>query len=105
MSANNPVFKNDDMGAFGGNITINLDNPEDYTITRAEFQCGCFYQAIDNPTFPLVFKPTREQTAKFNSTNICYLRVYDENGLRKTCKGSMTIYAQNGVIKENGLCC
>jgi len=102
---NKQVFKTDDMGAFGGKITVNINNPNDYEITRAEFQCGCYYQSVDNPVFPLVFKPTREDTAKFNNVNICYLRVYDSNGLRQTCKGSMTIPAQNGVIKHDGLCC
>ena len=104
MSANNPIFKGDDIGSFGGKITVNFDNPKGYTITRAEFQCGCFYQNINNPVFPLEFKPTREQNEKFSSANVCYLRVYDENGLRKTCTGTMTLYAQNGVIKENGIC-
>jgi len=100
------VYKNDDMGAFGGKITVYFDNPNNIVITRAEFQCGCYYKSIENPIFPLEFKPTREDTAKFNNTNICYLRVYDNNGLRKTCKGSMTIYAQNEVITHNdGLCC
>lgn len=99
------VFKDDDMGAFGGKITVNLSNPGNYTITRAEFQCGCFYRNIENPVFPLEFKPTREDTAKFGSVNVCYLRIYDSNGLRQTCRGSMTIPALNEVIKGNGLCC
>lgn len=100
------VFKNDDIGAFGGKITVNLSNPGNYEITRVEFQCGCFYRSVDNPVFPLEFKPTREETAKFGFSNLCYLRVYDSNGLRQTCKGTMNIPAQNEVIKGNGrICC
>lgn len=99
-----PIFKNDDIGAFGGKITINLSNPENYTITKAEFQCGCYYKEFDNPVFPLEIKPTREDTAKFNNVNVCFLRIYDSNGLRQTCKGSMTIQAQNEVV-NGGLCC
>lgn len=100
------VFKNDDMGAFGGSISVELENPQDYIITRAEFQCGCFYRDVVNPVFPLRFKPTREDTAKFSNNNPCYLRVYDADGLRKTVKGFMNIPAQNEVIKNNGgLCC
>ena len=98
------IFINDDIGAFGGSITVNINNPNNYTITRAEFQCGCYYKNIENPVFPLVFKPTREDTAKFSATNVCYLRVYDSNGLRETCKGSMVISAQNEVV-NGGLCC
>lgn len=102
--SSNVIYKGDDMGAFGGSITVNLNNPDNYTITRVEFQCGCFYRSIENPVFPLVFKPTREDTARFGTSNICYLRVYDSNGLRETCKGSMDVRAQNGVIRDNGLC-
>lgn len=98
------VFKNDDIGAFGGKIVININNPDEFVITRAEFQCGCYYKDIPNPVFPYELKPTREDTAKFSATNVCYLRVYDSNGLRKTCKGSMTILAQNEVV-NGGLCC
>lgn len=99
-----PIFKNDDMGAFGGKITVNINNPDDYEITRAEFQCGCYYQNVENPVFPLEFKPTREDTSKFNNVNPCFLRLYDSNGLRQTCKGTMIINAQNEVI-NGGLCC
>ena len=103
--ATKDVYKSDDMGAFGGKITVNINNPNNYEITRAEFQCGCYYQEVKNPIFPLIFKPTREDTKKFSSNNICYLRVYDANGLRMTCRGSMNIPAQNEVIKDDGLCC
>ena len=98
------IFINDDIGAFGGKITVNINNPNDYVITRAEFQCGCYYQNIENPVFPLEFRPSREYTSRFGATNVCYLRVYDSNGLRKTCKGYMNISAQNEVI-NGGLCC
>ena len=100
----NSIYKDDDIGAFGGNITVYLNNPDNYTITRVEFQCGCFYRNIPNPVFPLVFKPTREDTKNFSDINICYLRVYDENGLRETCHGSMNIMAKSEVI-NNGLYC
>lgn len=100
------VYRNDDMGAFGGGITIELENPQEYEITRVEFQCGCFYRSIENPVFPLRFTPTREDTAKFSNNNLCYLRVYDRHGLRKTVKGYMNIQAQNEVITHNdGICC
>lgn len=100
------VFKNDDIGAFGGKITVNLNNPGNYEITKIDFQCGSYFASVKNPTFPLEFKPTREDTAKFKAKNQCYLRVYDSNGLRQTAQGVMTINANDEVIKENGrLCC
>ena len=105
MQTNDSIFKGDDIGAFGGKITVNLKNPNDYVITRVEFQCGSYYRNIINPIFPLEFKPTREDTAKFSTTNVCYLRVYDLNGLRRTCKGTMIIQAQNGGVKNDRFCC
>lgn len=100
------VYKNDDMGAFGGKIIVNFDNPNNYPITRADFQCGCFFRSIKNPVFPLEFKPTREYTAKFSINTIAYLRVYDKNGLRKTCKGFLKIPVQNEVIThDDSFCC
>lgn len=100
------VFKNDDIGAFGGRIKVNLSNEGGYTITRVEFVCGSYFAAVDNPEFPLYFKPTREDTKKFRAINNCYLRVYDSNGLRQTASGTMTINANNEVVKENDrLCC
>lgn len=103
----NSIYKGDDIGAFGGKIIVNLNNPGGYTITRAEFQCGCFYQNIENPVFPLVFKPSREYTAKFGTVNACTLRIYDENGLRTTANGTMIIRAKNEGIHNgnNRICC
>lgn len=102
----NEVYKNDDLGAFGGKITVNLDNPAGYEITKVEFQCGAFYAEVENPVFPLTFKPTKNDTAKFKPINNCYLRVYDSNGLRQTASGTMRINANNEVVKGNDrLCC
>jgi hypothetical protein len=105
MSVNTPVFKDDDTGAFGNDfITINLNNPLNYVVSKVEFIVnggGCippkFYE---NPVFPLKINFTREETSKFLGVNVCRLRAYDENGLRKTCNNSLTFYAQNGVIVD-----
>ena len=94
------VYRNDDMGAFGGKITVNFDNKDNAVITRAEFQCGCFYRDIENPVFPLEFKPTKEDTAKFSNITLAY-----ENGLRKTCKGFLRIPVENEVITHNDRLC
>lgn len=103
----NEIYKGDDIGAFGGNITVNLNNPQNYPITKVEFQCGNYFQSVENPTFPLVFKPTKADTAKFKPVNICHLRAYDANGLRLTAQGTMTIKATEEVVKGeiNGFCC
>ena len=50
--ANNPIFKTDDTAAFGNNfITINLDNPQGYEITKAVFVCNCLTKTFENPVF------------------------------------------------------
>lgn len=103
MSVNTPIYKGDDTGAFGNNfITINLNNPLNYAVSKVEFIInggGCIpVKTYENPSFPLTINFTKEETEKFLGVNVCRLRAYDENGLRKTCNNTLTFYAQNGVI-------
>lgn len=105
---NNPIFKGDDTGAFGNNfITINLDNPNNYEVSRVVFVCGCIQKSFENPLFPLTINLTSEETNSLKASNVCYLVAYDSEGRQKTCKGNLTFNAQNGVIgiKNNGTCC
>ena len=93
------IFKGDDTAAFGNSfITINLENPLEYPISKATFVCGCFQKSFENPIFPLVINFTSQETAKFSNANTCYLVVYDSIGRQKTCQGTLTFKAQNGVI-------
>lgn len=107
MTDNNPIFKGDNTGAFGNSfITVNLDNPQDYVISKVVFVCGCFQKAFPNPVFPLTINFTSEETEHFRTANTCYLVAYDEQGRQKTCKGTLTFKAQNGVLGvNNGTCC
>lgn len=101
------IFKGDDTGAFGKTfITINLNNPENYVISKAIFVCGCIEKEIKNPDFPLKINLTSQQTAQLRATNICYLVVFDEEGRQATCQGTLKFNAQNGVL-QNGTrtCC
>lgn len=99
------IFKGDDTGAFGNNfITINLNNPLSYPISKAIFVCKCIKKEFKNPVFPLVINFSSKETSALQSSNICYLVVYDSEGRQKTCKGTLTFGAQNGVI-SNGTCC
>lgn len=103
--ANNSIFKGDNSGAFGNNfITINLENPLGYTISKAIFVCGCIQKSFDNPVFPIVINFSSQETAQLRSSNTCYLVAYDSEGRQKTCKGTLTFPAQNGVL-PNGTCC
>lgn len=102
----NTVYKGDDTAAFGNTfITINLENPLGYTISKAIFVCGCIQKTFENPVFPLTINLTGAETAKLNYTNVCYLVVFDENGLQKTCNGTLTFPAQNGVLRNGRTCC
>lgn len=101
----NAIFKGDNTGAFGNSfITINLNNPLGYPISKAIFVCGCFQKIFENPVFPLVINFTSEETKKLNISNVCYLVVFDSLGRQKTCKGTLIFKAQNGVLSD-GTCC
>ena len=93
------IYKGDNTGAFGNQfITINLENPLGYVISKAIFVCGCVQKVFENPTFPLVVNFSSEETAKFRPSNVCHLVVFDENGRQQTCTGTLSFNAQNGVI-------
>lgn len=100
------IFKGDDTGAFGNNfITIYLDNPQNYVISKAIFVCGCIEKEIKNPDFPLEINLTSQQTEQLRATNVCYLVVYDEQGRQATCQGTLGFNAQNGVLKDGTRTC
>lgn len=102
----NTVYKTDDTGAFGNTfITVNLENPLGYTISKAIFVCGSIQKTFENPVFPLEINLDSQETAKLNYANVCYLVVFDENGLQKTCNGTFTFPAQNGVLRNGRTCC
>lgn len=102
----NPIYKGDNTGAFGNNfITINLDNPTGFTISKVIFTCGCIEKTFKSPVFPLVVNLTSEETEKLRASNVCYLVAYDEQGRQKTCQGTLTFPAKNGVLTNGRTCC
>lgn len=106
MADNIPIFRGDSTAAFGNNfITINLENPLGYEVTKAIFVCGCIQKSFENPVFPIVINFTSDETASLRNINTCYLVVYDSEGRQKTCKGTLSFKTQNGVITKNGTCC
>ena len=106
MSNSFPIYKGDNSGAFGNNfITINLENPLGYTNSKAIFVCGCVQKSFVNPVFPIVVNFSSEETANFRTANTCYLVVFDELGRQRTCKGTLTFKAQNGVLINGGRTC
>lgn len=98
----NENYKGDDTGAYGNNfITINLKNPLNYEVSKAQFVVngGCPHlDPVENPQFPMVINFTSEQTLQMRATNVGNLVTWDSQGRQKTCKGSITWDFKNGVI-------
>lgn len=104
--ANNSIYKGDDTGAFGNTfITITMNNPTGFSISKAIFVCGCIQKAFVNPVFPLELNLSSEETEKLRTQNICYFIAFDELGRQKTCKGTLTFNAQNGVLNNGKQSC
>lgn len=91
-------FKGDDTNAFGNTfITINLNNPYNYEVSKAIFVCGCFQKVFEKPQFPLRIGFTSEETKKMQFKNVCYLVVFDSEGRQKTCERSLTFALKEAV--------
>lgn len=101
-------YKGDDTQAFGKDfITINLNNPNQYEISKVEFvvNSGCIRKPFTNPVFPLKVNFTSKETAKFTLHNTGYLIAYDNKGRPKQCNGKIEFNFENGVIIPCGVCC
>lgn len=92
------LYQGDNTAAFGGNfMQINISAGEGVpvpTITKAELKIGCFHKVIENPTFPLIVNLTEDETAQLKTENVAYLAVWDAQGRKKTCTGSMEVKTQ-----------
>lgn len=102
------IFCNDDTGAFGQTLlTIDLYNPSNFKISKAEFRCGKVLKVFSQPVFPLKINLTAEETSQLSHINTtiqpvlsnpCYLAVYDEEGRKKTLDGSITLGVRKCVV-------
>ena len=87
------IYQGDNTAAFGGNfltISISSESGSVPTIKRAEIKIGCVCKTFENPSFPMTINLTEEETAKLSSVNTAYMAVWDVNGRKKTCQGSIT---------------
>ncbi len=95
----NMIYRGDDTRAFNGRpLKITLKNADKKIITKAEFKCGSIVQTFENPQFPLMVWLSSEETTLLRPTNVCYLAIYDENGYKKTCKGSFKFNSLPEVV-------
>lgn len=93
------IRRGDDTNAFGfGFLTINLENPESYTITKAEVRIGPISRFYTNPQFPLRISLNRLETEKLKETNMCYMAIYDTEGRKYTCEGSLEFPTKPKVV-------
>ena len=93
----------DDSQSFGCDLMeIYAEFPDDTwaeRVSRCEIKIGPLpVMVFDNPVFPLTINLTSAQTILLKDKNECYMAVYDENGLKRTCEGQMTLCARKKVV-------
>ena len=94
-----PIRKGDDTDAFGfAWLTVNLDNPQGFEITKAEIRIGTIKKIFNNPVFPLSISLNRLETEKLNEQNMCYMAIYDTAGRKYTCEGSLQFKTNPKVV-------
>ena len=77
----NAIYKGDNTGAFGNTfLTIGLNNPLGYTISKAIFVTGCIQKIYENPVFPLRINFNEEETPKEEITWSFYRGVAPSKG-------------------------
>lgn len=93
-------YKGDDFNSFGlTGIQINAKNiPEGIIISKAELRVGKVVVTFYDPQFPLYWAPTKEITEQLDYANECYLAVYDQEGLKRTCQGHFTFICKDKVV-------
>ena len=94
------IHKGDDTDAFGfGFLTVNLENSEEYVISKAEVRIGVIKKTIANPVFPLRISLNKSETEQLNEyRNECHLAIYDTEGKKWTCDGTLTFKASPKVV-------
>lgn len=101
MTDSTTIYKGDDTGAFGQNfIKIDITGVEGYIISKCIFQCGPIQKVYTRPQFPIYINFTSVESKRLNQLSECYLQLFDEKGLRQTCKGTLTFTAQPQVIAD-----
>lgn len=95
--------KGDDSNAFGNRlIKVNRPkNTENLIITKVVFQCGYIRKEYNNPDFPFFIDLNSEESKLLKvGENPASLKIYDENNLGYTCKGSIPIPGERQVVQD-----
>ena len=95
------IYRGDDTGAFGQTfLTIEALIPEEWEVTKAIWKAGEVVKVFPNPNFPLSLNLSHEESLKLQNINTCYLAVYDKDGLKQTCEGSLTFTTKAEVVED-----
>lgn len=92
------IYQGDNTGAFGETfLTINLSTSIEPApvISKAVLKIGGICKTFDNPRFPLTINFSSEETSKLSSVNTAFLAVWDSEGRKRTCEGSLS-FKTNG---------
>ena len=93
------IYKGDDTSAFGQHfIKIDVNNPAGYIISKCIFQCGPIQKVFTRPQFPIYVDFSHVESERLYQASECYLQIFDEQGRRQTCKGTLTFTAQPKVV-------
>lgn len=94
------IHKGDDTDAFGfGFLTINLQDADQYVITKAEVRIGVIKKVFENPQFPLRISLDKTETEQLNEyNNKCYMAIYDSANKKYTCEGTLNFKASPKVV-------
>lgn len=93
-------YRGDDWNAFGQEwALIEVDIPEDWVVSKAEFKVGNLAPMIfENPIFPIPVSLESYQTKNLKDITTCYLAIYDEQGRKQTLDGSWTLETEEEVV-------
>ena len=96
----NTYYRGDDFDAFDQEwLQIDVEIPEDWDVSRAEFKVGNLPTMVFNdPLFPMNVSLASYQTAGLKDVSTCYLALYDRRGRKQTLEGSWTFVTKERVV-------
>ena len=96
----NRYYRGDDWNSFNQEwALIEVDVPEDWVISKAEFKVGNLpVMTFNNPIFPLSVSLEAYQTKNLKDVTTCYVAIYDEQGRKQTLNGSWTCTTEEEVV-------
>lgn len=93
------IYRGDDTDAFDQEfIVINAVIPEGWVVSKAEWRAGTILKVFTDPVFPIKINLDKTESKKLQNINVCYLAVYDAQGRKQTCQGSLKFISKAEVV-------